>query len=232
MLVLVLLLLATFVESSPTNVDDVECPLGTLNATWCINGGKEVSPNTCECAPLWGGMRCQIPYRLEDIGGLEFVWWCLHGKPVRKTGNRDDRGTPSQCNCDPGWTGSYCDTPCVGTIIANGSGSQVQVSIDSTGEPIISSSTAGENTADTGTVPPNNTNASILSVDTQISSTSPVGPPTSLSWASMTFIIVGSWVCGVTLGAIVCRTRRKLSKCITSNKSRTIQPPAVEVEVV
>ena len=56
----------------------------------CYNNGTCIAPNTCQCAPGYGGNDCSVPLCTEG---------CQHG------GNCT---TPNTCTCEKGWAGHDC----------------------------------------------------------------------------------------------------------------------------
>uniref|UniRef100_A0A4W3IDU7 Si:ch211-246m6.5 n=1 Tax=Callorhinchus milii TaxID=7868 RepID=A0A4W3IDU7_CALMI len=59
----------------------------------CMNGGKCVGPDICDCPSGWKGKRCNQPLCLQ------------------KCHNDGECAGPSTCQCRPGWEGMLCQTP-------------------------------------------------------------------------------------------------------------------------
>ncbi|POI34663.1 hypothetical protein CIB84_001585 [Bambusicola thoracicus] len=60
----------------------------------CMNGGKCVSPNVCDCPSGWRGKHCNKPVCLQK---------CLNGGECIG---------PNICECPEGWVGMLCQTLC------------------------------------------------------------------------------------------------------------------------
>ena len=59
----------------------------------CYNNGTCVAPDTCHCAPGWGGVDCRYPTCAQNCNH--------HGNCTQ----------PDTCTCERGWIGDDCSTP-------------------------------------------------------------------------------------------------------------------------